>query len=182
MDSPLIRQRPFERMLTAHMEEKNRILEEAKTREINKHLQKHLTTMHAWAVNSLSLDHVLTPEEYSDILPRAGEWHKKCLKKGINGSAVWMLGVGAGFCVSSLSPILSLLWGIVFIGQLFVAGLIGIKQPPCWLTDVINHFFVKPVSFLRYGHYGDLTGKILLPYTEEERNTIKQEYIRLFIK
>lgn len=179
----LIRQRPFERMLTRHMEEKNCVREEARMREINRHFEKHLTTMHAWAVNNLSLDHVLTSEEYSDILPRACEWQRECLRKGAKSAGLWMLGIAAGFGASALlSPVLAIMWGSLFIGQLFIAGLIGIRQPPCRLTETFYHFFTKPMSFLRYGHYGELTGKIALPYSEEERNAIKQEYIRLFIK
>jgi hypothetical protein len=170
-------------MLALHVEEKNRAMEAARTREINRHLKKHLSTMHAWAVDELSLDHVLMPEEYRDILPRAREWQKEHLKKGVTGAGIWSIGNLAGFFLSAaVSPLLVLAWGTAFIMQIG-CGLffIGVR-PPCRITEMFDRYFRKPASFLRYGHYGKLTGYIAFPYSEKERNAIREHYVRLFIK
>lgn len=175
----LIRPRPFERMLTAHIEEKGRTLEEAKMREINRHFKKHLSAMHAWAVDNLSLDHILTPEEYADILPRAREWHKMRLKTGVIASGLFGLFNIASFGIAaSISPFLAAGWlGFLLLqipgSYLFYKG---------GLSQLLKRYIVKPAAFSRCGHYGSFTGKTAFLYSAEEEKAIKEQYIRRFVK
>ncbi|MBI3273799.1 MAG: hypothetical protein HYZ69_01510 [Candidatus Colwellbacteria bacterium] len=179
----LIRQKPFERMLTLHIEEKDRAVERAKTEEINRHFKKHLSTMHAWAVDNLSLDHVLTPEEYADLLPHAYEWQNEHLKKGMKGVGIWGICTLAGFFLSAVvSPVLFVLWGAACITQVGCGLFFIAVRPSCRITNMFERYFTKPISFLRYGHYGNHTGKISLPYSNEEKNTLRERYVRLFIR
>lgn len=164
-------------MLTAHIEETDRTLAETKMREINRHFKKHLSTMHAWAVDNLSLDHVLTPEEYADILPHAREWHKRRLKKGVITSGLFGFFSITGLCIAaSISPLLAGGW----------LGFLLLQIPGSYLiyrgglSQLLKRYIGKPATFLLCGHYG--SGTIAFLYSREEQNAMKERYIREFVR